>query len=98
MRFVVLLLAGCSYSAHVPDMLDPCPRAVVEVVTAESECARLVSEWDTLFRFDSSGSCGGPPCLVLEPGQTAYVLERIRPAPPAEWRVEWGECGACPEL
>jgi hypothetical protein len=86
-----LLLAACS--VHAPT-LNGCPRAIVEVVTAGEECVRLESVRDALFRLDTSESCGGPPCLVLEPGQTAYVLERIRPGFPAEWRAVPVDCEA----
>jgi hypothetical protein len=99
---VLALLVGCGdpINLHPPSVLDPCPRAAIEHYTAApDECLTLVSVHDTLFRLDTSDSCGGPPCLALLPGESAYVLERLRPAAPAMWSVWRGPCAfqpACP--
>lgn len=89
---------GCS--VNTPNLSQPfCTRVEVETHTAaEDECILLRDENGlTLFKLDTSDSCGGPPCLRLEPGQSGYVLEKLRPGPPAEWSVTRGACGAVPQ-
>jgi hypothetical protein len=92
-RAAALLLLGCDLTTHPPNLLELCPRVEVAAYTAEAGCVRLQdTNGMTLFRLSTSESCGGPPCLLLEPGQTGYALEKIRPSPDAEWFVEHGPC------
>jgi hypothetical protein len=96
-RFAALLLCACSYTAH-PPLLNGCPRVEVEAYTAGAlECVLLEdTNGLTLFRLESSESCGGPACLRLDPGQTGYALEKIRPGPEAEWSVLQDACAEVP--
>ncbi len=91
-------LLGCS--VHVPELTDGlCARVETEAYTAgENECLLLEDlNGLTLFKYETSESCGGPPCLRLEPGQTGYVLEKARPGTPAQWQVTRGVCAAVPQ-
>ncbi len=97
-RWLALLLVACGYDTHVPNITNLCPRAEAEAYTAgPDECVTL---WDTngltLFKLDTSDSCGGPPCLELGPGETAYALEKIKPGPPAQWAWYRGPCESAP--
>ena len=83
---------------HPPDILSPCPRAVVEVYTAPADgCVTL---WDvnglTLFKLETSDSCGGPDCLELGAGETGYALEKLKPGTPAQWAWYVGPCESAP--
>lgn len=96
MTRLALLLCCCSLDTHAPG-LDLCPRVPVASVTAgPGECVRLESTRDALFRLAESESCGGPACLVLREGETALVLERVRPSEGAEWRETRGSCEEMP--
>jgi hypothetical protein len=97
-RWLVLLLVGCGYDTHVPNITDLCPRAELEAYTAgPEECITL---WDvnglTLFKLSTSDSCGGPDCLELGPGETGYALEKIKPGEPAQWGWYRGPCESAP--
>lgn len=102
MRWLALLALACSdVSLHSPSVLDPfCTRVAIETYTAPAEtCIRLVdANGLTLFKRSDSDSCGGPPCLRLLPGETAFVLAKLRPdtAEPA-WLVEIDDCDETPE-
>lgn len=91
MRLLTLLSLSCA-PQHVPSLLDTCPRVEVAAYTAETGCLLLRDQANTLFKLDTSESCGGPPCLLLEPGQTGYALEKVRPGFPATWTVTPGDC------
>jgi hypothetical protein len=49
---------------------------------------------DVLFRRPESDSCGGPAVMCLHPGESAWVLERVRPAPHPEWSAASVACDA----
>jgi hypothetical protein len=49
---------------------------------------------DVLFRRPESDSCGGPAVICLHPGESAWVLERVRPAPEPEWSATSVACDA----
>jgi hypothetical protein len=97
-----VLTCGEPWSAHVP-ALDGCPRVPVELVTATDGCLLLTSananaeHPDVLFRLTSSTSCGGPSVLCLQPGDSAEVLERVRPSPVASWSVVPVVCSEVPQ-
>ena len=96
---LALLTAGCS-SVNPPDISQPfCTRVEILAVTAlEHECILLEDQNGlTLFKLDTSQSCGGPPCLRLIPKETAYVLEKMRPGPDAEWTTTRGACVQVPQ-
>lgn len=96
MRGLALILTlGCSeVSVHMPNPLNECNRIEVETHTALLQCTRLQdTNGRTLFKLSTSESCGGPPCLVIHPGETAYVLELDRlVAEAGEWTVQTGPC------
>jgi hypothetical protein len=100
-RFAVpaaLVAAGCNM--HPPDLSEPfCARTEVEAYSAgDAECVLLDdSNGLTLFKLETSESCGGPPCLRLEPGQVGYALEKIKPTAGAEWNVTRGACDQVPQ-
>ena len=94
-RLAVLALA-CSdygYVMHAPS-LDGCTRvAVAEYTAGAGECVKLSDvNGKTLFKAGTSESCGGPPCVGLQPGETGYALEKAKPGERAEWSVERGPC------
>jgi hypothetical protein len=99
-RLSLLLALSCSdYASHSPDVGgylsgDYCGRIPIATYTAgPNECVRL-SDWEgeTIFRFDTSESCGGPPCEVAYPGETLLALEKFKDHGMAEWTVERGSC------
>lgn len=97
MTRLVLLALACSdldgYSVHAPAFFGDCGRVPIEDYTAGEECIRLEDTSGTaLFRLATSESCGGPPCLTLQPGETGLVLEKVKPGPAAEWTAERGPC------
>ena len=93
-----LLLCACSYGTHVPDITEPCPRVPIAAYTAGAEECILLDDVElALFKLDTSESCSGPPCLRLEPGQTAYVMEKIKPGPAARWTAQHGPCAEVPK-
>jgi hypothetical protein len=90
MTRLALLLLSCS--VHVPSATDPCARVEIAIVSAGPDCVRLENAADALFKLTNSESCGGPETLCLQPGQSAYVLERVRPSEGAKWRETRGSC------
>lgn len=96
-RLLPLLLACSSldpdgYSAHVPSQVG-CGRVAIASYTAEAECLKLEdTNGRTLFKRSTSDSCGGPACLVLQPGESGYVLEKAKFGEAAEWSVQGGPC------
>lgn len=102
MRRAALLLASvaaCTIETHAPNVSEPtCFRVPIAEYTAPPDtCIRLVdANGLTLFRRAESTSCGGPDCLVLAPGETAYALAKVKPGPEPTWRVEVGDCDPCP--
>lgn len=92
------LLLCCSFEAHAPDVGsalggDYCGRVAVAEYTVGANCLKL-SDFggETLFRLSDSQSCGGPPCVVLQPGETAFALVKTKPGPEAMWSVEPVAC------
>ena len=93
------LLLSCDLTTNVPDLSSPtCPRVEIAVYTAGPDsCIRLLDKDGALFKLATSESCSGPSCVRLEPGETAYVMGRIRPAPEPTWLVYYGTCDEVPE-
>jgi len=96
MRVLLLLLVSCSDS-HIPAIYgaldgNECGRVAVAEYTAENSCIKLDNIRETLFKLKSSESCGGPPCLVIQLGDTAYALEKSTSFKPAEWSVSEVDC------
>lgn len=95
-RLAAVLLAACTeIDLHAPDLGSPtCARVEVAAYTAgDDECITLRdANGLTLFRRAESESCGGPPCLRLEPGESALVLAKMSPGPEPEWQVERDAC------
>jgi hypothetical protein len=91
-----LLLAACGdFSTHPPHILEPCARVETKLVTAADGCLLLVSanadaaHPDVLFKRPESEKCGGAEVLCLQPGESAWVMERVRPSPePVWWPVD----------
>lgn len=100
-RLSALLLA-CSfepsdYSAHMPVNPD-CGRVAIAEYQAEADCVRLSdANGRALFKLSTSESCGGPECILLKPGETGYVLEKVKLGERAEWDVQVGACDELPK-
>lgn len=98
MTRLALLCLACSSSAHAPDLSgyldgDACGRVPVATYTAGADCLKLEDVHGALFRMADSTSCGGPPCVLLKPGETAYALEKVKPAAEgASWSVTPVDC------
>ena len=93
-----MIAVGCS-SVNPPNITQPlCTRVEIVALTAgDDECILLEDQNGlTLFKLDTSTSCGGPPCLRLDPGRTGYVLEKMRPGPDAQWNETRGACDVVP--
>ena len=101
-RAFLLALACSDASVHAPDVGaivsgDPCGRVPVATYTAEQECVRLADmNGETLFKLTESTSCGGPPCMFLQQGESGYALARVKPGHEPEWSVEYGTCEELP--
>lgn len=96
-RILAFLLLACDVEFHAPDITDPtCARMAIAVYTAPAgKCVRLSDQNGlTLFRLAESDSCGGPSCIVLQPGQTALALRKVAPGPDPHWHIETDECDA----
>jgi len=93
-RLALLLLSCADASVHMPDPFSDCNRVEVAAYTAGDECIRLEdTNGRTLFKLSTSESCGGPPCITIHPGETAYALELDRfIAEAADWTVQTGPC------
>jgi hypothetical protein len=91
-RFPFFLAMSCSdFSTHVPNITAPCSRAAVaEVISQPDECVRLDDAGGALFRLTTSEDCGGPACIRYCDGAAAFVLEKLRPGPAAEWTERRG--------
>lgn len=99
-RLALLLALACGdLTTNVPNLTSPtCPRVEIAVYTAgPDECIRLLDKDGALFKLATSESCSGPPCVRLEPGETAYVMAKIRPGPEPVWSVKADSCDAVPE-
>ncbi len=97
---LTIVIAGCGdVSIHTPQPFDRCGRVEIATYTAPAdECLRLEdTSGTTLFRLSTSESCGGPPCITLQPGETGFVLERIKPDTAAAWDAQIGACDALPK-
>ena len=102
-KFLILSLVACSddISVHTPNLLEKerCGRVpIAEYSAGPDECVRVEDlNGKTLFQLTTSESCGGPPCMTLRPGETGYVLEKVKPGYSAEWDVQRGACDALPQ-
>lgn len=97
MTRLALLALACSFETHVPNVTEPCSRAIVAEYTAPAgECMRLDDAGGALFRLSTSDDCGGPACIRFCDGATAYALEKLRPGPAAEWTMRQGAPGDVP--
>jgi hypothetical protein len=98
MTRLALLALACSLETNVPNISDPCSRAVIASYTAPpEECVRLDdANGLALFRLSTSQDCGGPSCIRYGEEQTAYVLEKIAPNAGAEWAMRHGPCSEIP--
>ena len=96
-RLLPLLL---SCSVDVPPINgaldgDGCGRTAVAEYTAHDGCVKLQdTNGKTLFKLDTSDSCGGPPCIVLLPGETGFALELVKLDGRGQWTVEPVSCDA----
>ncbi len=93
MTRLALFLLACSdgIAMHPPDL--GCQRVPVAVYEAGGDCVLLEdANGRALFRLSTSESCGGPPCLLLLPGEVGYALELSYPGEPARWTVGRGSC------
>ncbi len=105
-RALVAIIAACGavscgdLETHSPSFTDPtCFRVPIAQYTApDNGCIRLKDKNGlSLFKLDTSESCGGPDCLRLESGETGIVLAKVRPGPEPSWLVFSGACDEVPE-
>ena len=100
-KVLILAVVACSddrFSVHTPNLFEQCGRMPIAEYYAETaECIRLEdANGRALFKLTTSESCGGPPCMRLNPGESAYVLEKVKPGDPAQWDVQRGPCDELP--